>query len=124
MSTRSSLPLRLAGCVATVLASTLAGAQSPHPHTNPAPAATTDASASRAPSSVNASALLPRIGFAYRSVFADFNRLSEIPVGSWRDANDTVTRIGGWRAYAAEAQAAQPSRPAESAHPPGHGARR
>jgi hypothetical protein len=28
---------------------------------------------------------------------------------SWREANDTVTRIGGWRAYAREAQAPQPA---------------
>jgi hypothetical protein len=36
------------------------------------------------------------------------------PVG-WREANDTVTRIGGWRAYAREAQ--QPD-PATAATPP------
>lgn len=30
--------------------------------------------------------------------------LSETPVGSWREANDTVNRIGGWRAYAREAR--------------------
>ena len=41
--------------------------------------------------------------------------LSETPVGSWREANDTVNRIGGWRAYAREAAAAvapPPSAPA------------
>lgn len=27
---------------------------------------------------------------------------------SWRDANDTVTRIGGWRVYAREAQQPDP----------------
>ena len=27
----------------------------------------------------------------------------------WRDANDTVSRIGGWRAYAREAQAPAPA---------------
>ena len=27
----------------------------------------------------------------------------------WREANETVTRIGGWRAYAREAQASQPA---------------
>ena len=30
----------------------------------------------------------------------------DVKVGSWREANDTVTRIGGWRVYAREA--AQP----------------
>ena len=36
--------------------------------------------------------------------------LGEAAVGSWRDANDTVNRIGGWRAYAREA----PRSPASS----------
>lgn len=30
------------------------------------------------------------------------------PIG-WRDANETVNRIGGWRAYAREAQQAGPA---------------
>ena len=67
--------------------------------------------------------------------------LGETAVGSWRDANDTVNRIGGWRAYAREAprspasstlqapvpaapQSAQPAAPtrspSETASPP-HG---
>jgi hypothetical protein len=53
---------------------------------------------------------------------------------SWRQANDTVTRIGGWRAYAREAQQPDtPSAPAaatgsmpqhphpDAAKPKGHG---
>lgn len=47
---------------------------------------------------------------------------------SWREANDSVARIGGWRVYAREAQqpdpgpAAMPSPPgpAPAALPPGH----
>jgi hypothetical protein len=39
---------------------------------------------------------------------------------SWKDANDEVARIGGWRAYAREA--AQPDVPAAPASAPaGHG---
>jgi hypothetical protein len=36
----------------------------------------------------------------------------------WREANDTVARIGGWRAYAREAQApaSAPSAPSHSGH--------
>jgi hypothetical protein len=35
---------------------------------------------------------------------------------SWREANDTVARIGGWRVYAREAQQAEPAAtPASSA---------
>ena len=46
------------------------------------------------------------------SAFVQYRRLADAPVGSWRDANDTVTRIGGWRAYARDA--AQPASPAAS----------
>lgn len=35
---------------------------------------------------------------------------------SWREANDAVTRIGGWRAYAREAQQPDPP-PANAAKP-------
>lgn len=35
---------------------------------------------------------------------------------AWREANDNVARIGGWRSYAREAQAPEPA-----AAPQGHG---
>jgi hypothetical protein len=37
---------------------------------------------------------------------------ADVPVGDWRAANDTVTRIGGWRTYLR--QAAQPDAPASA----------
>lgn len=37
---------------------------------------------------------------------------ADVPVGDWRAANDTVTRIGGWRSYLR--QAAQPDAPASA----------
>ena len=43
--------------------------------------------------------------------------LSETPVGSWRDANDTVNRIGGWRAYAREAREPEAPPPAPNSAP-------
>ncbi|MEO5843876.1 MAG: hypothetical protein ABIQ33_03450 [Caldimonas sp.] len=43
-------------------------------------------------------------GSAYRSAFDGFRRYADEPVGSWRNANDTVGRVGGWRIYAREAQ--------------------
>lgn len=46
----------------------------------------------------------------HESAFTQYRRLTDAPIGSWRDANDTVTRIGGWRVYAREA--AQPAAPA------------
>lgn len=49
---------------------------------------------------------------AYRSAFSDYKPLGEDKVG-WRQANDEVGRIGGWRVYAREANAPDaPSRPA------------
>ncbi len=58
----------------------------------------------------------------YESVVASHRRLGDEKTVSWRDANDAVARIGGWRVYAREAQlpdapAPVPSLPA--AKPPG-----
>lgn len=55
---------------------------------------TTPDSKSAAPSSVTLS---------YRSAFADYRAYSEQPVVSWREANDNVYQIGGWRVYSKEA---------------------
>jgi len=43
--------------------------------------------------------------------------LGETAVGSWRDANDTVNRIGGWRAYAREAPRSPVSAPPQAPVP-------
>ena len=40
----------------------------------------------------------------YNSVFDQYRGYDEIQVGSWRESNDTVGRIGGWRYYAQEAE--------------------
>lgn len=45
----------------------------------------------------------------YRSAFDGFRRFADQPVGSWREANDTVGRVGGWRAYAREAEGKGPA---------------
>ena len=69
---------------------------------------------------LNAQASVPPL--VHESAFTQYRRLSDVPVGSWREANDTVTRIGGWRVYAREAaQSASPaaSAPAGSASAPG-----
>lgn len=44
---------------------------------------------------------------AYRSAFTGFRGFAEQPVGSWRQANDLVGTVGGWRSYAREAQGAE-----------------
>lgn len=63
----------------------------------------------------------------HRSALAQYRRHDgEVPVTDWRAANVNVERIGGWRAYAREANAPEPaasepqraSRPAPPA--PGH----
>jgi hypothetical protein len=41
---------------------------------------------------------------SYRSAMEGYQRFSDEKVGSWREANDNVGRIGGWREYAKEAQ--------------------
>jgi hypothetical protein len=55
----------------------------------------------------------------YRSALAGYKKLAaEPPPLAWREANDAVERIGGWRAYAREANApgaAAASAPAPSA---------
>lgn len=38
----------------------------------------------------------------YQSPFADYRILGEDKNTPWKDANDTVRAIGGWRAYAKE----------------------
>lgn len=68
----------------------------------------------------------------YRSVFSNYRPLGDETVG-WKEANDEVARIGGWRAYARQANAPQApasapaaeaaggSKPAAPARHGGHG---
>jgi len=59
------------------------------------------------PDPLDARAAVPPL--VHASALALYRRLGEVPVGSWREANDAVTRIGGWRAYTREAN--QPEAP-------------
>lgn len=45
----------------------------------------------------------------YESPLRAYKAYAEQPVGSWREANDRVGRIGGWRAYAREIQTGEPA---------------
>lgn len=69
------------------------------------PAAHGQASAPPAPPArpdpLNPKAVVPPV--AYKSALGGYRAAGEVKVGSWKDANDTVTRIGGWRTYAREA---------------------
>jgi hypothetical protein len=40
----------------------------------------------------------------YTSVFDQYRPYDDPAVQSWRQANETVTRIGGWRSYLKESQ--------------------
>lgn len=52
----------------------------------------------------------------WRSAFEAYLPHDEVRLQSWREANDRVGLIGGWRAYAREAQApAGPAAPASQA---------
>lgn len=53
----------------------------------------------------------------YRSAFEGYQRFDDEPLRSWQDSNATVGRIGGWRAYARQAQApaSQPAAAAKGA---------
>lgn len=71
------------------------------------------------PDPLDAGAAVPPA--AYSSALAQYQRHAEQPVMSWREANENVNRIGGWRAYAREASgsapAAAPPQPASPAKP-------
>lgn len=59
----------------------------------------------------------------YKSALATYKRHGESEAVPWREANDRVGRIGGWRAYAREANAAEaPEAPASAAPVPQPGA--
>jgi hypothetical protein len=48
----------------------------------------------------------------YQSPFANYRALREDINTPWREANDTVAKVGGWRAYAREAADATKAREA------------
>ena len=45
----------------------------------------------------------------YRSAWSGYRPFADEKVISWKDANDEVRRIGGWRAYLRESQGGQSS---------------
>lgn len=57
------------------------------------------------------------------SAFREYRPFTDSPPSDWRGANDTVGRIGGWRAYAREAQAPGEPRPDQGGAAP-HGGHR
>jgi len=66
---------------------------------------------------LDAKASVPAL--SYRSSFARYRAFSDDKPLSWREANDAVARIGGWRVYAREAQPPEDS-PRPVPMPPDH----
>lgn len=44
------------------------------------------------------------MALSYQSIFGAYQKFSDEAVASWPQTNATVEKIGGWRAYAKEAQ--------------------
>ena len=65
------------------------------------------------PDPLNAQAVVPAL--VHTSAFAAYRRYADAAPIAWKEANDTVTRIGGWRAYAREAAEPSPAAPASAA---------
>ena len=55
---------------------------------------------------------------AHRSVFSSYRPLGDSPLRDWKEVNQEVNRIGGWRAYTREAQQALRAPAADAATPP------
>lgn len=64
------------------------------------------------PAVLDARAAVPPL--VYRSPFGAPAGAADPAALSWREANERVARIGGWKAYAREAQQANPATPAAS----------
>lgn len=96
------LPARWLAALSALAALTVS-AQPPTPAPAPAPV------------SVPPAAMAP-----YRSVFDSYQPFTDEKLAPWKDANDTVGKIGGWRTYAREAREAEPKNGAANPHT-GHG---
>ncbi len=59
----------------------------------------------------------------YSSAIGAYQAYADQPVQSWREANDHVGEIGGWRTYAKEIKAGEPAKdsPARDPHAGHHG---
>jgi len=62
------------------------------------------------------------IELVYESSFQNYQRYSASDIQTWKQVNDTVKDIGGWREYAKEIAKDQDTKP--SSANPSHGAHR
>jgi hypothetical protein len=84
----SAFPFHWLMPVALCVAAFTAAAQTPPP--------------ARKPDPLDANASVPAA--VYQSAFSRDRRTADDKAIAWREANETAARIGGWRAYAREAQ--------------------
>lgn len=77
--------------------------------------AQTPHSTARKADPLDASVAVPAV--TYESALSRYRRAGEDKAIPWRESNDTAARIGGWRAYAREAQQPDPAQPAPTAAP-------
>ena len=98
--TRRRRPCMLSSLLFTLLVATQAQAQS---------------SSTPRPDPLDPKAQVPSV--RYESAFAKFRRIGDDKPVAWREANDAVARIGGWRVYAREAQQPESAAAAKQAAP-------
>jgi hypothetical protein len=103
---RQRLPRILTGLLLPVVLATQALAQTSPPVRRPDP--------------LDPKVAVPAL--RHESAIASYRRGGDEKSPTWREANDTVTRIGGWRVYAREAQQADPPASAPPAASPRSGA--
>ena len=72
-----------------------------------AASAQTPPSTARKADPLDASVAVPAV--TYESEFSRYRRAGDNKAIPWRESNDTAARIGGWRAYAREAQQPEPA---------------
>ena len=53
----------------------------------------------------------------YPSVFDSYQPFADEKLAPWRESNDTVGKVGGWRAYAREAASAAQAAPSTGSAP-------
>lgn len=101
-------------CLTLTLATAGPALAQPPPHETPKPAN----GPSFGVSSTNSA--LPALLDADK-VFSSYRSYADQELTSWREANDEVGRIGGWQAYAREAQAPASADAASGSSGPGEG---
>ena len=90
-------------------------AQAQHDHA--VPAVTTASSASATTASAPPIASGSPMPLQFDSVLSRYKPMTDQKLSPWREANDTVTRIGGWRTYLKESQTPDTTAPASPAAP-------